>query len=184
MPTVKCPSCHEKGKIPDTFIGHSIKCGKCGIKFLVTPPAPKKTEVGAAVASNAAAATATPAAGVPVDGIVVEGLDGVTWQASESEGAGAVANPTPVSEAVHESGAVFTTAHGPAREYKLLTQKDKFFDGKFELSRLEEALNSYARQGWVARSMTSAVVASFSGAPREELLVLLERSHEVVEPSA
>ena len=64
------------------------------------------------------------------------------------------------------------------REYKLLTPKDKFFDGKFELSRLEEALNHYARHGWVAKALSTPHVKGFSGVFEEGVVVLLERCKE------
>ena len=44
---------------------------------------------------------------------------------------------------------------GPAsghKEYKLLTPRDKIFESRFDLSRLEEALNQFARQGWTRES--------------------------------
>ncbi len=60
------------------------------------------------------------------------------------------------------------------KEYKVLTQKDKWFSGKFDPSKLESALNAYAEQGW--RVVTSAT-AEFSGfgGKREELVIVLER---------
>ena len=57
----------------------------------------------------------------------------------------------------------------------MLTQKDRWFEGKFELAKLEEALNHYARQGWSVRAMATPLVTGFSGGPREEIVVLLER---------
>ena len=62
-----------------------------------------------------------------------------------------------------------------AKQYKVLTQKDRWFEGKFDLSRLEDALNHYALQGWVVRAMSTPHVVGFSGGPREEIVVLLER---------
>ena len=62
-----------------------------------------------------------------------------------------------------------------AREYKVLTAKDKFFDGKFDLARLEEALNHFGRQGWTVKSMSTPHVKGFSGALEETIVVLLER---------
>lgn len=36
-----CPSCHAAGDIPGKFIGHSIRCRKCGTNFVVkAPPKP------------------------------------------------------------------------------------------------------------------------------------------------
>ncbi len=60
-------------------------------------------------------------------------------------------------------------------QYKVLTQKDRFFSGKFSPERLEEALNGYAAEGWRVVSMATAEISGF-GNKREELIVLLERS--------
>ena len=60
------------------------------------------------------------------------------------------------------------------KEYKVLSQKDKFLSGKFDPELLETALNAYAEQGWRAVSMATATIPSFTGA-REEMIVLLER---------
>ncbi len=62
-----------------------------------------------------------------------------------------------------------------AYEYKVLTPRDKFFDGRFELSKLEEALNYYGRQGWTVKAMSTPHVKGFSGAMEECIVVLLER---------
>ena len=34
------------------------------------------------------------------------------------------------------------------KEYKVMTQKDKFLSGKFDPEKLEEAMNAYAEEGW------------------------------------
>ena len=60
------------------------------------------------------------------------------------------------------------------KEYKVLTQKDKWFSGKFDPAALEQAINSYAQQGWVVKTSVTAQVPGFGGA-REECLVILER---------
>lgn len=60
------------------------------------------------------------------------------------------------------------------KEYKVLTQKDRAFAGKFDPEKLEVAVNSYAAQGWQVISMATASIPSFGGA-REEMIVLLER---------
>ncbi len=60
------------------------------------------------------------------------------------------------------------------KEYKVLTQKDKWFSGKFDPEKLEQAINSYAKQGWVVKASTTAQIPSFGG-PREECLIILER---------
>ena len=60
------------------------------------------------------------------------------------------------------------------KEYKVLTQKDKWFSGKFDPENLEKAINAYASQGWSVTSMASASIPSLSRT-REELVILLER---------
>ncbi len=60
------------------------------------------------------------------------------------------------------------------KEYKVLTQKDKWFTGKFDPAALEQALNSYAQQGWTVKAAFSASIPGFGGA-REEALVIMER---------
>ena len=60
------------------------------------------------------------------------------------------------------------------KQYKVLTQKDKWFSGKFDSQRLEEAINSYAKQGWSVKTAFSADIPRF--APfREETVIILER---------
>jgi hypothetical protein len=58
--------------------------------------------------------------------------------------------------------------------YKVLTQKDKWFSGKFDPDQLETALNSYANQGWVLKAAVTASIPGFGG-NREELVMILER---------
>jgi hypothetical protein len=60
-------------------------------------------------------------------------------------------------------------------EYKVLTQKDRFFSGKFDPQKLEGAINSYAQQGWLVNSMATANIPGGLGGNREELVVLLQR---------
>jgi hypothetical protein len=172
MLQISCPSCGERGKIPANMIGARIKCKKCGNAFQVADP------------SKAPAAVAVPAGAPPqaqpssFEGIAVEGLDQSAWSlAPESSHAmphagAAAAEPSPAATAESPPAA---GPDGPTREYKLLTSRDKFFAGQFDLSRLEEAINHYARQGWVARSMCLPHIKNFQGAMQEEIVVLLER---------
>jgi len=60
-------------------------------------------------------------------------------------------------------------------EYKVMTQKDRFFAGKFDPEKLEGAINAYAQEGWRAIAMATASIPGFGG-NREELIVLLERA--------
>lgn len=60
------------------------------------------------------------------------------------------------------------------KEYKVLSQKDKWFSGKFDPAKLEEALNAYAEQGWEVKCVTTAETKGLGGG-REEMIVILER---------
>jgi hypothetical protein len=60
------------------------------------------------------------------------------------------------------------------KEYKVLTQKDKWFSGKFDPAKLEAALNAYAEQGWRLVSCATADVPGF-GANRQEFVAVMER---------
>ncbi len=60
------------------------------------------------------------------------------------------------------------------REYKVLTQKDKWFSGKFDPERVEGALNAYAKQGWTMKGVATASVPGFGG-PRDEIIIVMER---------
>jgi hypothetical protein len=61
------------------------------------------------------------------------------------------------------------------KEYKVLTQKDRFFGGKFDPEKLEKAINSYASEGWAVISIASASIPSLTGT-REEMIVVMERT--------
>jgi Domain of unknown function (DUF4177) len=160
MPYVKCPSCGERGKIGPALVGARIKCKQCGVSFQVSPP-PAKATAGSTTDFSAPAA-------LPPDGIAVEGLDASAWTLSTEVGVSLKAVATAEPE----------THTGPApdgHEYKVLTPRDKFFDGKFDLSRLEEALNHFGRQGWIVKSMATPHVKNFTGVMEETIVVLLER---------
>lgn len=164
-----CPTCGEKGKLPTQFAGLRIKCKKCSTTFIVTAP-------GAPVA--AASETSAPKR----DGIEVVGLDESSWSTTADSN-----DPAPAPGKVAPLFTVSPIADQPQpgafsaaeiKQYKILTPKDKWFENKFDLARLEEALNHYARQGWVVRSMATPQLAAFSGGLKEELIILLERSIE------
>ncbi len=60
------------------------------------------------------------------------------------------------------------------KEYKVMTQKDRFFGGKFDPERLEAAINSYAEQGWVVVGVATANIPSL-GESRQEIVIIFER---------
>ena len=61
------------------------------------------------------------------------------------------------------------------KEYKILTQKDKWFSSKFDPEVLESAINSFAEQGWRVVAVTAADFPGAFGASRNELIVVFER---------
>jgi hypothetical protein len=61
------------------------------------------------------------------------------------------------------------------KEYKVLTQKDKWFSGKFDPEKLEQGLNAYAQQGWIVKAAATAQFPSLLGNARDEMVVILER---------
>ena len=117
MPYVKCPSCGERGKIPPTLVGARIKCKRCSVSFLVSPPAAKATAGPAAGLS--AAVVETP------DGIAVEGLDASTWTLSTETGVALNAEATvePDNQPAASAGFVAAGTSPEAHEYKVLTPK-------------------------------------------------------------
>jgi hypothetical protein len=169
MPYVTCPTCGERGKIAATLIGARIKCKKCGNSFLVSPPASKVSAAGAIRAALG---------DEPPPGIAVEGLEASSWSLSTETGVALKAeitadpDPSPVP-----SPATVSAGPPPAGspEYKLLTAKDKYFEGKFDLSRLEEALNHFSRNGWAVKAVMTPQIKGFSGAYEETIVVVLER---------
>jgi hypothetical protein len=168
MPYVTCPSCGERGKIAQSLVGARIKCKQCGVSF----------QVATASKATAGLTSSFPnERGEGPGGIEVEGLDASAWTLSTEVGSALKAEIRAEPEAASESTG-FAAAEGPtaeARQYKVLTPKDKFFDGKFDLARLEEALNHFGRQGWIVKAMSTPQVKSFSGALEETIVVLLER---------
>ena len=85
------------------------------------------------------------------EGIAIDGLDDSAWavandtsdslRAPVRTGArGSRRRPTPARNSWPRKATGF-------KEYKLLNPRDKIFEGKFDLGRLEEALNYFARAG-------------------------------------
>ena len=61
------------------------------------------------------------------------------------------------------------------KEYKVLSLRDRWLSGKFDASALENALNSYAQQGWTVKAAFPTQIPSFAGT-REEALIIMERA--------
>jgi hypothetical protein len=60
-------------------------------------------------------------------------------------------------------------------EYKILTERDSRFAGRFDPEVLEAALNSYAAEGW--RVVDGFLAASLWKSVKAEIVVILEREY-------
>lgn len=60
------------------------------------------------------------------------------------------------------------------KQYKVLSQKDKWYSGKFDPQALENAINAYAEQGWRLVACATPEIPGFGGA-RQEFIGILER---------
>lgn len=60
-------------------------------------------------------------------------------------------------------------------EYKVLSQNDPCFGGRFDADALEHVLNELSRQGWHVLNCQMAAVSAVSGELRDELLIVLRR---------
>jgi hypothetical protein len=61
------------------------------------------------------------------------------------------------------------------KQYKILTQRDGFFSGRFDPDKIEAAINHYASEGWIVVSMATAAFPGGLAGNRDELIVLYER---------
>lgn len=61
------------------------------------------------------------------------------------------------------------------KQYKVLTQKDKWFSGKFDPEKLEGAINAYAKQGWRVVGCATASMPGLFNNNREEMIIIMER---------
>ena len=78
----------------------------------------------------------------------------------------------PMGQSQRSSGSEATRR---MKEYKVLTQKDKWFSGKFDPELLEQAINSYATQGWRVITAATANFPGFFSGNREEMVIIMER---------
>jgi len=85
--------------------------------------------------------------------------------------------------ALIEDGAVPSLASKPAgliekeiamKVFKVMTQKDRAFGGKFNPEKIEEALNAMGKEGWEIDGVTSAEFPSLTGG-RQELVIFLSK---------
>lgn len=83
--------------------------------------------------------------------------------------------PIPTAEKVKFFSSVRPTSSSQGKkEYKVLSQKDKWYSGKFDPALLEKALNDYAEMGYQVVCSSTATMQGFTGT-REEMIIILER---------
>ena len=66
------------------------------------------------------------------------------------------------------------------KKYKVMTQKDRMFGGKFNPEKVEEALNSLGQEGWELKGVATAEFQSLTGG-RQELVIFLEKDIQLIE---
>ena len=81
---------------------------------------------------------------------------------------------TEIVSRFQSSGNGVASSQNGVMQYKVLTQKDKWFSGKFDPEKLEGAINSYAAQGWRVCGVATASFPGFGG-NRDEMVVVMER---------
>lgn len=157
-------SCGKQSNLPGSFVGKRVRCNFCGALTLVTERVPDHPELD--WETHVAESLLTSADGPATATEVLEAEPAVEAPELFEEvpsGETAAVAPEPVVTVPRAEG---------AKEYKVLTQRDRMFGGKFDAERLEHALNFLAGQGWAVKSMAAGSLISGN---REELVVLLER---------
>ena len=69
---------------------------------------------------------------------------------------------------------LIATKGASMKKYKVMTQKDRMFGGKFNPEKVEEALNSLGQEGWELKGVATAEFPSLTGG-RQELVIFLEK---------
>ena len=67
------------------------------------------------------------------------------------------------------------SSSGATWEYRILSQRDQLFSGRFDSASITEVLNRLGAQGWRVVTVTSSGVNTLLGGNRDEILIFLER---------
>lgn len=166
---VICPACSKVGNSTRPIpTGVKVRC-KCGHAFIPHPAEDLTNE-------RPVPALATPPEALGLASFV-DLEDGME---ADRRGAEPEATLTDVWKVLNsiESSILGVVLRGPTqaapKEYKVITQKDKWFSGKFDPDKVEGALNSYAKQGWTLKGVATASVPGFGG-QRDEVILIMER---------
>jgi hypothetical protein len=166
--------CGAPLKAKEESAGKKTKCPQCG-KVIDIPGG--ATKVTAAVVASGPVASADPFA-PDLDWSSLSGT-----HAAASAVASGPADPSRPTSGAITIDSIAPTADGTdpprladpsIRQYKVLSQKEQGFTGKFNPVKLEEALNQWAHRGWSVKTASSIKVQGHGG-DHEELIVILER---------
>lgn len=166
MPVKTQCQCGRSITARDEFAGKRVKCPDCG-RVLHLPAADNGPPPLAALDESDSAGQSQAQTARSTNQMEDQGLD---LLAQIRDQLGIIAGDL---RGRQDQGSPPVTTQAQ-KQYKVLTQKDKWFSGKFDPERLEQAVNAYASQGWTVKGITTASIPGFGGA-REELIVLLER---------
>jgi hypothetical protein len=155
---VSC-QCGKTLKAKDEHAGLKAKCPGCGatIEIPKVRPAPPDDTEGLRI-SDLQDALAEDRLGVEREATLTD-----VWKILNT-----------IAASLSASSSKGTSASNQQREYKVITQKDKWFSGKFDPEKVEGVLNSYAKQGWAMKGVATASVPGFGG-QREEIVIIMER---------
>ena len=183
---VTCPACSKVGNairpIPQ---GVKVRC-KCGHSFIPVPvqdaggfgfgsislqEAPSAPEVQVSVDESEVGDEEVPLSAADLRAGTEEDRVGFDREAT-------LTDLWNVLLAISLKLATPASVNGPVdaspKEYKVVTQKDKWFSGKFDPEKVEGALNAYAKQGWSLKGVATASVPGFGG-QRDEIVIIMER---------
>lgn len=167
-------TCGRQSDLPESTLGKRVRCNFCGALSIVEVQAAEahpeldwETHVAESLLTGPDAPGAAGASTGLLEAEPVVEAPALFDEVPSGEMPAVEAE----AEADAEPGPAAPRVENP-RRYKVLTQRDKWFGGRFDPERFEEALNFFAGQGWVVRSMAAGSIVSGN---REELVVLLER---------
>jgi len=181
---VTCPSCGAKRSLSEAFRGLNVTCPKCGTRFDAVGSSSGSSDSLPYVFDEVATTQERESSSSSDVGDILPAEVGVTLtMAPPVVRASEAALPTlpplsppapPTTSSSPSTGGAKDSAISTKREYKVLTRKNLWFTGDFNPDGLQEALNSFAQQGWTLKSTVVLGVPGPEGS-RDELIVILER---------
>jgi hypothetical protein len=182
---VTCPKCGAKRSLSEAFRGLNVTCPKCGARSVASGSSSGSSDSLPYVFDEVAHPTRIGSASSADDhpGLPREAERTLTMEDPAVEATERVLPtlpplppppPPPSPSPSHSMSEAKESATPTKREYKVLTRKNLWFTGDFNPDGLQEALNSFAQQGWTLKSTVVMGIPGPEGS-REELIVILER---------